>query len=186
MKLIFGLGNPGCDYVNTRHNIGFSLLDYIAFKKGEVFSYEKFNASILEYCYNGEKVMLIKPLSYMNLSGDVVSKFVSFYKVDLSDILVIQDDLDMNLGRVKFVFNSSSGGHNGIRDIESKLGTKFYARLKIGIAKNSNIDTRDYVLGKFSVEELDILRGVYDKLSFVIDDFCDMSLDRLMSKYNNK
>lgn len=186
MKLIFGLGNPGRDYKNTRHNIGFSLLDYIADKKGFSFDKEKFNASILEYNYNGEKVIFIKPLSYMNLSGSVVAKFVSFYKVDIKDILIIHDDLDMNFGRIKIVFNSSSGGHNGIKDIESMLGTKAYARLKIGIAKNNEIETRDYVLGKFSTEELKILDNVYDKLSSVIDDFCDLSLDRLMSKYNNK
>ena len=186
MKLIFGLGNPGRDYKNTRHNIGFSLLDYIADKKGLSSPKEKFNASILEYNYNGEKVMFIKPLSYMNLSGGVVSKFVSFYKVDINDILIIQDDLDMSFGKIKIVFNSSSGGHNGIKDIESRLGTKAYARLKIGIAKNNEIDTKDYVLGKFSTEELKILDNVYDKLSSVIDDFCDLSLDRLMSKYNNK
>lgn len=186
MKLIFGLGNPGRDYKNTRHNIGFSLLDYIADKKGLSFDKEKFNASILEYNYNGEKVMFIKPLSYMNLSGSVVSKFVSFYKVDIRDILIIHDDLDMSFGRIKIVFNSSSGGHNGIKDIESRLGTKSYARLKIGIAKNNEIDTRDYVLGKFSLEELKVLDNVYDKLSSVASDFCDLSLDRLMSKYNNK
>lgn len=186
MKLIFGLGNPGRDYKNTRHNIGFSLLDYIADKKGLSFEKEKFNANILEYNYKGEKIMFIKPLSFMNLSGSVVSKFVSFYKVDINDVLIIHDDLDMSFGKVKIVFNSSSGGHNGIKDIESRLGTKSYARLKIGIAKNNDIDTRDYVLGKFSTEELKILDNVYDKLSSVIDDFCDLSLDRLMSKYNNK
>ena len=186
MKLIFGLGNPGKNYNNTRHNIGFSLLDYIANKKGFTFDKEKFNASILEYNYNGDKVILIKPLSFMNLSGSVVSKFVSFYKVDLNDILIVQDDLDMVFGKVKVVFNSSSGGHNGIRDIESRLGTKSYARLKIGIAKNNEVDTKDYVLGKFNSDELKILDNVYDKLSFVVDDFCDLSLDRLMSKYNNK
>ena len=118
MKLIVGLGNPGREYENTRHNVGFQLLDLIATKKNLDFNKNKFNASYCECNINGEKVALVKPLSYMNLSGGVVAKFVSFYKIDFKDILVIQDDLDMRVGRVKIVHNSSSGGHNGIKDIE--------------------------------------------------------------------
>lgn len=186
MKLIVGLGNPGREYDSTRHNIGFSLLDYIASSKGFTFEKEKFNGSYVEYLYNGEKIILLKPLSYMNLSGNVVLKFINFYKINLSDVLVIQDDLDMIFGKVKLVFNSSSGGHNGIRDIEKNLSSREYVRLKIGIANNKNIDTKDYVLGKFSNDELKILEDVYKKLNFVVDDFCDLSLDRLMNKYNNK
>ena len=186
MKLVVGLGNPGLEYNNTRHNIGFSLLDYIANDKNFEINKNKFNANYGEININGEKVILVKPLSYMNLSGSVVSRFVSFYKINLDDILVIQDDLDMSLGRVKIVHNSSSGCHNGIRDIERCLGSKSYARLKIGIANDKSIDTKDYVLGKFNTEEKEILDNTYKKLINVIDDFCSMNLDRLMSKYNNK
>ena len=186
MKLIVGLGNPGREYENTRHNVGFQLLDFIAKEKGLQFNKNKFNADYCECNINSEKVILIKPLSYMNLSGSVVSKFVSFYKINHSDILVIQDDLDMNVGRVKIVYNSSSGGHNGIRDIERCLGTREYARVKIGIANNKKVDTRDYVLGNFSGDENEILRKNYELLSSVVDDFCLQSLDRLMSKYNHK
>ena len=127
---------------------------------------------------------MIKPLSYMNLSGSVVAKFVSFYKIDVKDILVIQDDLDMNVGRVKIVTNSSSGGHNGIKDIERCLGTREYCRLKIGIAKDKSIDTKDYVLGNFNDDDKKILNDVYDKLSLVVDDFCNSDINRLMNKYN--
>lgn len=186
MKLIVGLGNPGLEYINTRHNIGFSLLDYIASLKQLSFNKEKFNAKFLEYNYNGEKVIFIKPLSYMNLSGFVVKKFVDFYKISLRDILVIQDDLDMSFAKIKFVFNSSSGGHNGIKDIEKNLGSKEYTRLKIGISNDKLMDTKDYVLGKFNDEELKNLDEVYKKLGNVVDDFCDLSLELLMSKYNNK
>lgn len=186
MKLIVGLGNPGKEYEKTKHNIGFSLLDFIADERNLKFSGEKFRAKYLEYSYNGEKVMLIKPLSYMNLSGGVVKKFMDFYKVHLDDVLVIQDDLDMNFGRVKIVYNSSSGGHNGIKDIEKCLGSRLYARLKIGIGNNKEIDTKDYVLGNFSRNELKELENIYKKLVYVVDDFCDISLERLMSKYNNK
>ena len=122
----------------------------------------------------------------MNLSGSVVKKFVDFYKISLNDVLIIQDDLDMPFGKVKFVFNSSSGGHNGIKDIEKNLGSKEYIRLKIGISNDKMIDTKDYVLGKFNAEELKILEKVYEKLGNVVDDFCNLSLDLLMNKYNNK
>ena len=186
MKLIVGLGNPGKNYENTRHNIGFQLLDFIADKKGLDFSKEKFNGKYLEYNVNGEKVILVKPLSYMNLSGSVVSGFVNFYKIDIKDILVIQDDLDMHFGRVKIVNNSSSGGHNGIKDIEKFLGSREYARLKIGISNDKELDTKDYVLGKFSKEETETLNNIYNNLVNVVDDFCSISLDLLKGKYNNK
>ena len=186
MKLIVGLGNPGKNYENTRHNIGFQLLDFIADKKGLDFSKEKFNGKYLEYNVNGEKVILVKPLSYMNLSGSVVSGFVNFYKIDIKDILVIQDDLDMHFGRVKIVNNSSSGGHNGIKDIEKFLGSKEYARLKIGISNDKELDTKDYVLGKFSKEEIETLNDIYNNLVNVVDDFCSISLDLLKGRYNNK
>ena len=186
MKLIVGLGNPGREYENTRHNVGFQLLDVIVENKGLSFNRDKFNAKYCEYTVAGEKVVLIKPLSYMNLSGSVVAKFVSFYKISARDILVVQDDLDMNVGRIKIVNDSSSGGHNGIKDIERCLGTREYIRLKIGIANNKDVETKDYVLGNFSSIELDILRDNYKKLINIVDDFCFMSLDNLKSKYNHK
>lgn len=186
MKLIVGLGNPGKDYVNTRHNVGFQLLDYIAYKNHLSFSKTKFNAIYDEMMINGEKVLLIKPLSYMNLSGTVVSKFVSFYKIQTEDILVIQDDLDMNFGRVKIVYDSSCGGHNGIRDIERCLGTKKYCRLKIGISHDKAMDTKDYVLGYFSDVEKQKIEKINQDLENIVEDFCSMNLERLMSKYNHK
>lgn len=186
MKLIVGLGNPGREYENTRHNVGFQLLDYIASSKGLDFNREKFNGKYLEFSVNGEKVILLKPLSFMNLSGSVVARFVSFYKIPLNNVLVIQDDLDMCFGKIKIVYNSSSGGHNGIRDIERCLGSREYNRLKIGISNDKTKDTKDYVLGKFSNEEEKILKEDYEKLKDIVEDFCGLSLQMLMSKYNNK
>lgn len=186
MKLVVGLGNPGLKYKNTRHNVGFQLIDYICKKKNLSFLGNKFNGNYCELSINDEKVILVKPLSFMNLSGDVVSKYVSFYKISYDDILIIHDDLDMDFGKVKFVFDSSSGGHNGIKDIENKLGTKKYLRLKIGISNDKSIDTKDYVLSKFTKDELNDLLNVYDKLVNVIDDFCIMNKNELMSKYNHK
>ena len=186
MKLVVGLGNPGIQYKNTRHNVGFQLLDKIADSKNLNFNKSKFNASFCEFNINGEKILLVKPLSYMNLSGSVVAKFASFYKIDAKDILVIQDDLDMGVGRVKIVFNSSSGGHNGIKDIERCLGTRNYTRVKIGIANNKSVDTKDYVLGDFSMDESLVLSKIYNELLDIINDFCIFDLNKLMSKYNHK
>ncbi len=186
MKLIVGLGNPGKDYQKTRHNIGFLLIDYVAKKYDLEFNKEKFGALYTETIINGEKVLFIKPLSFMNLSGTVVRKYFDFYKLDVKDILVFQDDLDMNFGRVKFVYNSSSGGHNGIKDIEKNLGSKEYARLKIGVSHDRTIDTKDYVLGSFSTEEIEKLNLIFDNLKDIVWDFCNSDFDKIMNKYNRK
>ena len=186
MKLIVGLGNPGEKYINTRHNIGFQLLDCICKKRNLLFEKEKFNAKYLFTHVDGERVLLIKPLSYMNLSGEVVKKYVDYFKLLPEDILIIQDDLDMDFGKIKIVVNSRSGGHNGIKNIEDNLHTKAYVRLKIGISKDSKYDIKDYVLGKFSENELIELNNIYEYLSNIIEDFCLMSVERLMNKYNTK
>lgn len=186
MKLVVGLGNPGNEYSKTRHNIGFQLLDYIASKNNLDFkSDKKFNAEYISYIVNGEKVHLIKPLSYMNLSGTVVSKYVNFYNIEPSDILVIQDDLDMDFGKIRILYDSTSGGHNGINNIIECLGTKEFTRLKIGISNNKNYDTKDYVLGKFSKEESEILMNIYSNLENIIDDFISLDTDKLKQKYNS-
>ena len=186
MKIIFGLGNPGKEYENTRHNIGYILVDAIAKDKNVSFKSSKFNADTSEYYHNEEKIILVKPLSFMNLSGTVVKKMIDFYKVNINDIMVIHDDLDMDFGRVKIVTNSSSGGHNGIKDIEKNIGSKDYTRLKIGISKDNNIDTKDYVLGKFSKIEREKLKDIINNLVSVVDDFCDISIEILNIKYNRK
>ena len=186
MKLVVGLGNPGNEYSKTRHNIGFQLLDHIASKNNIGFkSDKKFNAECATYIVGGEKIHLIKPLSYMNLSGTVVSKYANFYNIEPSDILVIQDDLDMDFGKVRILYDSTSGGHNGIKNIIECLGTKGFTRLKIGISNNKNYDTKDYVLGKFSKEESDILMNIYSNLENIIDDFINLDIDKLKQKYNS-
>ena len=186
MKLIVGLGNPGKEYKNTRHNIGFDLLDRIIENKKLSFDNEKFNAKYLELNVNGEKVIVIKPLSYMNLSGIVVKKYMDYFKISKDDLLIIQDDLDMIMGKIKFVYNSSSGGHNGIKNIEEQISTKEYVRLKIGISNNKEVNTRDYVLSKFGKNDLEILNNAFYKLNDLIEDFVKLSTNELMSKYNNK
>lgn len=187
MKLVVGLGNPGNEYKKTRHNVGFEVLDYISERENLVFKNDKkFNALSTSTVVDGEKVLLIKPLSYMNLSGTVVRKYVSFYNISSRDILVIQDDLDMDFGKIRILFNSSSGGHNGIKNIIENIGTKEFTRLKIGISKNDNIDTKDYVLGKFNKEEIENLNNVYLKIGDIINDFVLYDIDRLKQVYNGK
>ena len=186
MKLIVGLGNPGLEYKDTRHNVGFDLVNLIC-KKNEIdISKKQFNAYYGVTRVDGERVVFIKPLSYMNLSGGVVRRYVDYFKINPEDVLVIQDDIDMPLGRTKIVTNSSSGGHNGIKDIEKKLGSKNYVRLKIGVGKDNNIDTRDYVLSKFSQDDKKKLNDLYLNLVDVYKDFCLLSLERMMNKYNKK
>ena len=185
MKLIVGLGNPGKEYKNTRHNIGFNLLDSIANKYNYSFKVDnKFNCEISDAVINGEKIILVKPLSFMNLSGIVVNKIKSFYNIDINDILVIQDDLDMEFGKIRIVYDSSSGGHNGIKNISECLGSQKYTRLKIGISNNKGIDTKDYVLGKFSKDDISYLENIYNKLDNIINDFINMNIDELKQKYN--
>ena len=186
MKLVVGLGNPGREYKKTRHNIGFNLLDSIAKKNNYSFKKDKkFNCEIGETSINGEKVIIIKPLSFMNLSGTVVNKVRSFYDIDIDDILVIHDDLDMDFGKIRIVYDSSSGGHNGIKNINDCLGSQKYTRLKIGISNNKEMDTKDYVLGKFSKDNIKSLEHIYDKLDNIIYDFVRMNTEELKQKYNS-
>ena len=185
MKLIAGLGNPGKEYENTRHNVGFICLDNYAKTNNFSIKKEKFNGNFWEITRNGEKIIFLKPLSYMNLSGTVVRKYLDYYKINLSDILIIHDDLDMTLGRLKIKNNGSSGGHNGIKNIIEHTGSEKFMRLKVGISKNNNIDTKDYVLGKFNKEEQEIINQKLNVVNNIIDDFINnVSPEIIMGRYN--
>ncbi len=186
MKLIVGLGNPGKEYDNTRHNVGFQTIDKFASSLGVFLNKSKFNGLYTEAIIKNEKVILLKPQSYINLSGEVIRRFVDFYKISLDDILIINDDLDLPLGNFKLKKKGSSGGHNGLKNIELHLGTQEYKRIKIGISNNKNIDTKDYVLGKTSQIERQKLNEVTDIVLNVLNDYFVMSFDQLMSKYNHK
>lgn len=182
MKLVVGLGNPGDKYINTRHNIGFMLLDrYI-----NDFSFNKrFNAMEKLVNYGSDKVLFIKPLSFMNLSGEVVKKYIDYYKIGINDIYVIQDDLDMDIGKIKICYNHNSGGHNGIKNIIECVESKSFVRVKIGIGRNTNSDTIDYVLNKFDSNDYNILNDSFEKLNNIFLDIVNLSVDRLMNKYNS-
>ena len=186
MKLIVGLGNPGKEYENTRHNVGFSVIDNYVEKNNLGAFKQKYNGLYLKTKINGFDVIFLKPQSYMNLSGEVVRKFVDFYKISVSDIFVISDDMDLSLGNYKLKPSGSSGGHNGLKNIELHLGSNKYNSLKIGISKSEKIDVVDYVLGKFSASEQQILDSVRDKTVSIISDFFVDEFDVLMNKYNRK
>ena len=186
MKLVVGLGNKGREYENTRHNMGFMLVDrYLQYKNITDKFKEKFNAMYIETTINNEKVIFIKPMTYMNNSGIAVRAFVDFYKLNSEDILVISDDLDLDLGKFRLRRNGSSGGHNGLKSIISHLGTNDFKRLRIGIS-NDKDDVINYVLSKFSKKELNDIDTMFDTLVDVLDDYFVMDFTSLMSKYNRK
>ena len=186
MKLIVGLGNPGKEYENTRHNAGFKFIDKFAKSKNLEFNKEKFNGLYTEFNYKDEKIILLKPQKYMNLSGEVVIKFKDFFKINLEDILIICDDLDTELGKIKIKYKGSSGGHNGLKNIENHLHSNEYKRIKIGISSNKNHNKIDYVIGKMPKEDLNILEKVTDNAEQILTDFLIISFDNLMNKYNRK
>ena len=184
MKLIVGLGNPGREYNNTRHNIGFMCIDEISRHFNVNFDSNKFNGLYTQLNYNGEKIILLKPQKYMNLSGEVIRDFVNFFKINIEDILIICDDLDTEVGTYRLRYKGSSGGHNGLKNIELHLSTQDYKRLKIGISNNKDIDTKDYVLGKFTKDELDLINPIIEKMPDIIEDYLKLPFENLMNKYN--
>ena len=186
MKMIVGLGNPGKEYENTRHNIGFMIIDEYA-KKYNITSFKtKYNGLYAKVYRNGEYFILLKPLSFMNLSGTVVKKYANFFKIKPEDILVIHDDLDLPVGRIKIKSKGSSGGHNGIKNIIENLKTEEFPHFKVGIDKNDNIERKDYVLGKLSKADLDKINKIIKFSSDIIDDFLDLNIEKVMSKYNGE
>ena len=185
MKMIVGLGNPGVEYRNTRHNVGFMMLDSYAEKNHLQFS-EKFNGLSAKTFINGEAFLLLKPLSYMNLSGTVVKKYADYYHIKPIDIFIIQDDLDLPVGKIKIKYKGSCGGHNGIRNIIDNLKTEMFPRFKVGIGKSNNILIRDYVIGKFSKDEQEKIHKITNFVPSIIEDFITKDIEKVMSKYNGE
>ena len=180
MKLIVGLGNPGKEYEKTRHNVGFMAIDH--YLGNESFK-SKNNGSYYEKIINNEKIIFLKPLTYMNNSGLAVRYFSDYFNIDINDILVIYDDMDFDVGKYKIKSSGSSAGHNGIKSIIKHLGTENFKRIRIGISKN-NVNTIDYVLGRFSKDDLFTLNNVFNIVDNIIEDFNIYDFDKLMNKYN--
>lgn len=187
MKLIVGLGNPGKEYENTRHNVGFSFIDYYVRTKNITDSWQKkFDGVYLQTQINGEKVFFLKPHTYMNLSGNSVRKLMNYFHISIDDILIVSDDMDLLVGNYKLRSRGSSGGHNGLKNIEENLGSSNYKRLKIGISKDISLETKDYVLGTLSNEDQNTLNLLFKDLCDVLDDYFQLDFGDLMSKYNRK
>lgn len=185
MKLIVGLGNPGKAYKDTRHNVGFMFVDNVAKKLNLKFSLDKAKkCEIVQTNIGLEKVIFIKPQTYMNLSGDSVIAVKNFYKIDVEDILVIYDDLDLETGKIRIRANGSSGGHKGIQSIITNLGTQNIKRVRIGIDKVSSDKTVDYVIGNFSKADREIIDISLEKGLDIINDFISIPFEQVMSRYN--
>lgn len=183
-KLIVGLGNPGKEYEKTRHNVGFMFIDEYAKSINKEIKKEKFTGLYADYIHNGEKIILLKPQKYMNLSGEVVKDFVHYFDIKPEDILVISDDLNLELGKIRLRPMGSSGGHNGLKNIEIHLNTDKYKRLRIGISNNNPNNIKDYVLGKFSKKELEVLESKFESVYDIINNISEDSIEKLMSIYN--
>lgn len=184
MYLVVGLGNPGEKYEKTRHNVGFMMIDYIVEKRNISFNREKMGGIYAEDNLDGEKVILLKPQKYINLSGDVIGAYVDYFKIPIENILIINDDMDLDVGIYKLRLSGGSAGHNGLKNIELNLATQDYKRIKIGIAKNSLIDKKDYVLGKFSKEDLYKIEELKPIMLSIYEDLFKMTFTNLMNKYN--
>lgn len=159
MKMIVGLGNPGPKYADTRHNVGFMFLDLLAEELNIELKTAKFKGLVGEGRINGERVVLLKPLTYMNLSGESVQAAAAWYKVAPEDILVVYDDMDIDLGQNRWRIKGSAGGHNGMKSIIQHLGSQDFPRLRIGIGRSISKESVDHVLSKFAPDEREIVAG---------------------------
>ena len=188
MRLIVGLGNPGKNYENTRHNVGFMAIDKVAEHFNVDFKLEsKLKGMITSVVYKGEKTFLLKPMTYMNLSGESIRAVINFYKIPVDEILIICDDLDSKTGRVRLRANGSSGGHNGLKSVESQVGTQEYKRIKIGIDRSNVIPVIDWVLQKFSTGEMVEINKAIDVASKACIDFIEgKDFYKMSSMYSSK
>lgn len=185
MKLIVGLGNPGPQYEKTRHNIGFQVVDELAKTNGVSFSTSKYNGLIATIHHNGKKILLLKPLTYMNLSGEAIRPLMDYYKISPSELLVIYDDLDLPVGKIRLRQKGSSGGHNGIKSTIQHVGTQEFNRIRIGIDRPPiGMTVTDYVLGKFTKTEWEIMQAVIEQCVAACELWFDKPFLEVMNKFN--
>lgn len=189
MKLIVGLGNPDDKYKNTFHNLGFMCIDKMAEKLSASFNKEKCKAKIAELKINNEKVILAKPQTYMNLSGDSVSELMSYFKIDIKDLIVIYDDYDLYQGNIRIRESGSAGTHNGMRNIVERLGKTNFARIRIGFKpiKDLEIPLINFVLSGISNEDKPLFDKMIEIGADALSDFASgKEIQYIMQKYNKK
>jgi len=185
MKLIVGLGNPGKQYDQTRHNIGFTVIDELARRFHIALDQAKFKGLYGSTIINGEKIFLLKPLTYMNLSGESIGPFMDYFQIDLDDLLVIYDDLDLPVGKIRLRQKGSAGGHNGIKSAIAHLGTQQFNRIRVGINRPSNgMAITDYVLGRFLNDEQEMIRKAVEQSSNACEEWIKTPFLQVMNIYN--
>ena len=180
MKMIVGLGNPGKQYERTRHNSGFMAIDKVAEKLNLNVDKKEFAALTAK----NNQVILVKPQTYMNNSGEAVSQIMKYYHIDINDLLIIYDDLDLKYGQLRLRLKGSSGGHNGIKSIINYIHSENFKRIRIGIEKNPLIETADYVLGKVEKDKQQLFDDSIEKASQAAIEFITDEFEKIMNKYN--
>ena len=188
MFIIAGLGNPTLQYEGTRHNVGFDVIDTLAERYNISVDTRKSRALIGKGMIEGHKVILVKPQTYMNLSGESIRSLVDYYKVDEeSELIVIYDDVSLGVGQLRIRKKGSAGGHNGIKSILSELGTDVFLRIKVGVGeKPRKYDLADYVLGHFSIEEKEQMKEGYQKAADAVSMLLNGETEAAMNQYNRK
>lgn len=186
MYIIAGLGNPGKNYVGTRHNMGFEVIDTIAAKYNININKEKFKAHFGEGRIGSEKVILVKPQTFMNLSGESIREFVEFYKLESENLIVIYDDISLPVGKLRIRPKGSAGGHNGMKSIIYQIQSDVFPRIKVGVGapENRDYDLADYVLGKFTKEEVDTLIPVAIKAASAVETIITSGTEKAMAEFN--
>jgi PTH1 family peptidyl-tRNA hydrolase len=184
LKLVVGLGNPGKKYHGTRHNVGFAVVDALAESPRAGRPQERFDAEVVEVVEDAGKVLLVKPLTFMNLSGRCVRQIVDFYQLPLEELLVVCDDINLPLGKLRARARGTHGGHNGLRDIQNHLGTTEYARLRIGVDAPAENETVDHVLGRFRPSEKAVIEEALQKAVQAVDVWLNKGIATCMNQYN--
>ncbi len=188
MYIIAGLGNPDKQYEGTRHNVGFDVIDRIADKYNISVDGRKHRAFIGKGIIGGQKVILVKPQTYMNLSGESILSLVDYYKIDEEqELIVIYDDISLDVGQLRIRAKGSAGGHNGIKNIIACLGTQVFPRIKVGVGeKPKGYDLADYVLGHFSKAEKELMNEGYDNAVRAVEMIISGRMDEAMNEFNRK
>ncbi len=185
MRLIIGLGNIGEKYCFNRHNAGFMVVDKWAVNNNITFREEKkFKCLMAKFNINGEDVIIAKPTTFMNLSGEAAGALCNFYKIDIKDILIIYDDIAIDLGRLRFRKSGSDGGHNGIKSIIKHLGTSDFARLKIGIGPQPPIPSENFVLQNFTKEQVEILKPTLSRAVDAVEYYLAEGIEKAQNFFN--
>jgi PTH1 family peptidyl-tRNA hydrolase len=185
VKIVAGLGNPGREYRGTRHNVGFEVVDLVAMRQGVTFQAAPADAVQARWRCEGEVVLLVKALSFMNLSGPPIAELARYYRVALADLLVVTDDVNLPLGRLRLRAGGSEGGHNGLRSVADALGTDDYARLRIGVGRgDARRDLADHVLARFEKDEQPGIEGAIARAADAVEAWTHQSFDAVMNAFN--